>query len=90
MTKRYDYVVLDYNRHKDPAFLAALKQGGEVMVNEFCLPVPHRAQHYLHNSGSAGRARCALQVSSRSAADFFDHRPVPVMLHRSGGARPAW
>ena len=31
MTKRYDYVVLDYNRHKDSAFLAAIEDCGKAI-----------------------------------------------------------
>ena len=78
MTKRYDYVVLDYNRHKDPAFLAAIEDCGkaEVMVNEFCQRgCPHRQEHYLHNSEDqrAGALRPFECVAKRP--DFFDHAP---------------
>ncbi len=78
MTKRYDYVVLDYNRHKDPAFLEAIEDPGkvEVMVNEFCVQgCPHRQEHYLRNSEDqmSGSMRPFECVAKR--ADFFDHEP---------------
>ena len=78
MTKRYDYVVLDYNRHKDPTFLEAIEDPGkvEVMVNEFCVQgCPHRREHYLRNSEDqmGGSMRPFECVAKR--ADFFDHEP---------------
>lgn len=78
MTKRYDYVVVDYNHHKDPAFLAALEDRDkvEVMVNEFCAyRCPHRQEHYLHNSEDqrSGVMRPFECVAQR--AEFFDHEP---------------
>ena len=78
MTKRYDWVVLDYNRHKDPAFLGAIEDPAktEIMVNEFCaFRCPHRQEHYLHNSEDqrSGTMRPFECVAKR--ADFFDHAP---------------
>lgn len=78
MTKRYDWVVLDYNRHKDPAFLGAIEDPAktEIMVNEFCaFRCPHRQEHYLHNSEDqrSGSMRPFECVAKR--ADFFDHAP---------------
>lgn len=78
MTKRYDYVVLNYNRHKDPAFLEAIEDRDrvEVMVNEFCaFRCPHRQEHYLHNSEDqlSGTMRPFECIAKRT--DFFDHEP---------------
>ncbi|RNL48972.1 hypothetical protein [Paraeggerthella hongkongensis] len=84
MLDRYDYVVLNYNRHKDPAFLAAIEDAArvEVMVNEFCQRnCPHRQEHYLHNSQDqmSGAMRPFECIAQR--ADFFDHKPGhPVMF----------
>ena len=76
MTKRYDYVVLNYNRNKDRAFIDTIedKDKVEIMVNEFCsYRCPHRQEHYLHNSEDqkSGRMRPFECVASK--ADFFDH-----------------
>lgn len=52
---RYDWVVLDYSRHKDPAYLGAIEKPGkaELMVNEFCIPnCPDRQDHYAFNSSN--------------------------------------
>ena len=52
---RYDWVVLDYSRHKDPAYLGAIEKPGkaELMVNEFCvLNCPDRQDHYAFNSSN--------------------------------------
>ncbi|MDR1184300.1 MAG: hypothetical protein LBK67_05840, partial [Coriobacteriales bacterium] len=51
-TKRFECVVLDYNRNKDREFISRIedKDRIEVMVNEFCRPgCPYRTKHYLHN-----------------------------------------
>ena len=74
----YDWVVLNYNRHKDPGFLSALEQPerAEVMVNEFCVRnCPHRQEHYLLNSQDqrAGQQRPFECVAKH--ADFFAHAP---------------
>ena len=50
---RFSYVVLNYNKNKDHAFLAQVEHPErlEVMANELCNPgCPHRTEHYLHNS----------------------------------------
>ena len=78
LAERYDYIVLSYNAHKDPASLGALAhpEKAEIMVNEFCVPgCPHRAAHYAHNSADqrAGELRPFPCRSNRP--DFFDHAP---------------
>ena len=58
MLKRYDMVVLDYNRNKDDLFLRRVYDPTrlEVMPNELCEPgCPIRQKHYEHNS------RCQLE-----------------------------
>lgn len=77
-TERYDWVVLNYNKHKDPAFLSAIKHPDrcEVMANEFCVRnCPHRQEHYLLNSQDQkdGTQRPFECVAKRS--DFFKHEP---------------
>lgn len=57
MLKRYDMVVLDYNRNKDDAFLSQVSDPSrlEVMPNEGCEPgCSVRLQHHAHES------RCQL------------------------------
>ncbi len=82
--ERYDWVVLNYNHHKDPEFLGALAhpERCEVMVNEFCVPrCPHRQEHYLQNSQDqlSGNQRPFACVAKK--ADFFAHEPGhPVMF----------
>lgn len=78
MVDLYDFVVLNYNRHKDPAFLLSIEkpQKVEVMVNEFCQHgCPHRQEHYEHNSRDqlAGVMRPFECIAKH--ADFFDHDP---------------
>lgn len=90
MTKRYDYVVLNYNRHKDPAFLEAVEDRDkvEVMVNEFCAyRCPHRQEHYLHNSEDqlSGTMRPFECIAKR--ADFFDHEPGHPVIFTDGEVR---
>lgn len=78
MTKRYDYVVLDYNRHKDPGFLEAIEEPAkvEVMVNEFCVRgCPHRHEHYLRNSEDQMRGSMRPFECVAKRTDFFDHEP---------------
>lgn len=72
----YDWVVLNYNHHKDPEFLSALEhpEKAEVMVNEFCVAhCPHRQEHYLVNSQDqhAGVQHPFQCVAHK--ADFFKH-----------------
>jgi collagenase-like PrtC family protease len=84
-TRSYDYVVLDYNRNKDRAFIDLIedKDRIEVMVNEFCRPgCPHRAAHYRHNSKDQldGVIR-PFRNCDAGAAEFFAHAPDhPVIL----------
>ncbi len=75
-TERYDYVVLNYNHHKDAEFLAALRDKSkvEVMVNEFCQRnCPHREEHYLHNSRDQMDATLNPFTCIASKGEFFDH-----------------
>lgn len=97
LTKHYDYVVLNYNRNKDRAFIDRIEDTDkiEVMVNEFCAyRCPHRHEHYLHNSEDqmSGTMRPFECIANK--ADFFDHAPGhPViftdeevrMLHEETG-----
>lgn len=84
MAKRYDYVVLNYNRNKDRAFIDAIEDndGIEVMVNEFCAyRCPHRQAHYLHNSEDQKNGSMRPFECAASKADFFDHKPAhPVIF----------
>jgi len=85
MTKRYDFVVLNYNKNKDHDFIRRIEDPGrvEVMVNEFCqYQCPRREAHYLHNSedqmsNTARPFPCAHQDNGA----FFKHAPGhPVYL----------
>lgn len=86
----YDWVVLNYNRHKDPAFLRALEQPkrAEVMVNEFCVRnCPHRQEHYLLNSQDqrAGTQRPFECAAKRTG--FFAHEPGDPVTFTTGEVR---
>ena len=88
--ERYDWVVLNYGHHKDPAFLGGLARPErcEVMVNEFCVPgCPHRHQHYLQNSQDqqSGSQRPFTCVAKK--ADFFAHEPGHPVMFTDGEAR---
>lgn len=82
--REYQYVVLDYNRHKDDAYLAAIEkpQKAELMVNEFCVKgCPHRQQHYRHNSEDQQSGQLRPFPCRSNRPDFFDHKPGhPVMF----------
>ena len=74
----YDWVVLNYNHHKDSAFLRALDQPkrAEVMVNEFCVRnCPHRQEHYLLNSQEQRACQQHPFECVAKRADFFAHEP---------------
>jgi collagenase-like PrtC family protease len=78
-TRRYDCVVLDYNRNKDREFIDRIEDRSriEVMVNEFCRPgCPYRAAHYRHNSKDQldGVIR-PFRDCDTGDAGFFDHSP---------------
>ncbi len=79
-----DYAVMDYQVHKDPAFLAALErpERAEVMVNEFCVKgCPHRLEHYRHNSQDQLGDAVTPFACPHTKADFFAHAPGhPVMF----------
>lgn len=74
-TERFDYVVLDYNRNKDRAFLSQIEHPEriEVMVNELCHPnCPHRQEHYEHNSADQLAHRVTeFRRCDLSGVDFF-------------------
>jgi collagenase-like PrtC family protease len=88
MTKRFDWVVLDYNRNKDRAFIEAIEDRDriEVMANEFCRPgCPYRTEHYLHNSKDQldGAIR-PFRACDAGPGRFFEHSADhPVILTNS-------
>ncbi|MCI8367101.1 MAG: hypothetical protein HFJ66_05815 [Eggerthellaceae bacterium] len=74
----YDYVVLDYNRHKDEDYLQAIErpEKAELMVNEFCVKgCPHRQEHYRHNSEDQQQGQLRPFPCRSNRPDFFDHKP---------------
>lgn len=78
LARAYDWIVLSYNVHKDPAVLGALAAPGkaEIMVNEFCVPgCPHRAEHYRHNSVDQQDGVLRPFPCKSGRPDFFDHAP---------------
>ena len=78
LSPQYDYIVLGYNAHKDPAFLGALNapEKAEIMVNEFCVPgCPHRAEHYAHNSADQREGTLRPFPCKSNRPDFFAHAP---------------
>lgn len=85
LTKKYDYVVLDYNLNKDYGFIKQIEDSEkiEIMVNEFCqYQCPHREEHYLHNSEDqmSGTMR-TFECYHQDPGKFFDHSPDhPVFL----------
>lgn len=90
LTKRYDYVVLDYNHHKDSAYLEAIEDSSkvEVMVNEFCQRgCPHRQEHYVHNSHDQLSGAMRPFECSAKHADFFKHEPGHPVIFTSDEVR---
>jgi collagenase-like PrtC family protease len=85
LAEGYDYVVLDYNRNRDHAFIEGIRHREriEVMVNEFCRPAcPHRTAHYRHNSRDQldGMIR-PFRNCDAGTGGFFAHAPDhPVIL----------
>ncbi len=79
-----DYAVVDYQVHKDAAFMSALEhpERAEVMVNEFCVKgCPHRLEHYRHNSKDQLGDAVTPFACPHTKADFFAHEPGhPVMF----------
>ena len=78
LARSFDWIVLSYNVHKDPAVLGALAAPGkaEIMVNEFCVPgCPHRAEHYRHNSADQQDGVLRPFPCKSGRPDFFDHAP---------------
>lgn len=74
----YDYAVLDFNVHKDPAFLSGLAEPekAEIMVNEFCMKgCTHRREHYLHNSQDQIDSTLTPFECKANKASFFEHKP---------------
>lgn len=84
LTKRYDWVVLNYARNKDSALIEALEDKAriEIMANEFCVPgCPHRHEHYLHNSEDQISGTMRPFPCRANRPEFFDHKPGhPVMF----------
>lgn len=83
--KRYDLVVLNYNKNKDREFLDAVEQPEklEVMANELCNPgCPHRNEHYLHNSRDQLEGRLTeFRRCDLSGKDFWKLAPTsPTIL----------
>ena len=78
LARSFDWIVLSYNAHKDPAVLDALAapEKAEIMVNEFCVPgCPHRAEHYRHNSADQQDGVLRPFPCKSGRPDFFDHAP---------------
>jgi hypothetical protein len=90
-TERYDYVVLNYNRNKDRAFIKDIhdKDRIEVMVNEFCsYQCPHRAQHYLHNSeDQLAQTIRPFKACDLSENEFIKHEPGHPVLFTADEVR---
>ena len=92
LAKRYDWVVLDYNRHKDPAFLSAIEDPAkvEVMVNEFCVArCPHRQEHYRHNSEDQMASLMRPFPCRANRPEFFDHEPGHPVIFTDEEVRKA-
>lgn len=88
--ERYDWVVLNYNHHKDYAFIDALpaKERLEVMVNEFCVKdCPHRLDHYLHNSQDQMNGQMRPFECVAHKADFFAHEAGHPVLFTTDEVR---
>ena len=76
MLERFDTVVLDYNHHKDPAYLSGIAHPDrvEVMANEFCMPnCPRRHDHYLHNSQDQMNGSLREFTCHADKPAFFSH-----------------
>lgn len=85
LTKKYEYVVLDYNLNKNFEFIERIEDRDkiEVMVNEFCqYQCPWREAHYLHNSEDqmTGSMR-PFECHHTDPGKFFEHSPDhPIFL----------
>lgn len=78
LARSFDWIVLSYNAHKDPAGSrrsCRAREGrdhGERVLRAGC---PHRAEHYRHNSADQQDGVLRPFPCKSGRPDFFDHAP---------------